>query len=695
MNNNPTICLNMIVKNESKIITRLFDSIIPIINCYCICDTGSTDDTILVIENYFKEKNISGKLIQKEFINFEFNRTFSLHECENMADFILLLDADMILKINNFDISLLNHYDCFSILQGTNSFSYQNVRLIRNDKRNHYNGVTHEFLNTPQDFKKYHFSKNELFIEDIGDGGCKQDKYTRDIKLLTQALETDLFNSRYLFYLANSYYCINKYKEAIEFYKKRLIVGGWKEEIFYSYYRIGLCYKELSQFENAIYYWMESYDTNNERLEGIYEILKYYRKTKKYNLFNILFNECREKLSKNINRDSFLFVHNDVYNYKIYYEYSIVAFYINNLNINKEIIIILNNSSDESINRTLLKNMKFYKNILSPINIIDFSEKTSYMFESNNESNNYKTHEFNSSSACLIPYNNQNIENCNHNIKYLLNQIFVNYLIDKKNGNYSEIITNNKLKKIITVNNLLFLDKDFKILDSKIVDYPEITHTYAGIEDLKIFSNSNSNVKNEEILFIGTQGDKNNKIGIVFGNYNFQLNNNKLNEKKIVQHFKNTNCEKNWIFVNYKNELHIIYEWFPLTICKINYSTHINDQDDNNYTIYSTEKKVLPNIFKNVRGSSNGFTWKNEIWFICHIVSYENPRHYYHIICVFDKEMELLNYTYPFKFEGEPIEFCLSITIEKDKIIIPYSTWDKTTKLGIYDRSLIENLFVN
>ena len=38
----PTLCLNMIVKNESKIIRRLFDSVLPIIDCYCICDTGST-----------------------------------------------------------------------------------------------------------------------------------------------------------------------------------------------------------------------------------------------------------------------------------------------------------------------------------------------------------------------------------------------------------------------------------------------------------------------------------------------------------------------------------------------------------------------------------------------------------------------------------------------------------------------------
>ena len=35
--------LNMIVKNESKIITRVLNSVLPIINNYCICDTGSTD----------------------------------------------------------------------------------------------------------------------------------------------------------------------------------------------------------------------------------------------------------------------------------------------------------------------------------------------------------------------------------------------------------------------------------------------------------------------------------------------------------------------------------------------------------------------------------------------------------------------------------------------------------------------------
>ena len=49
----PTICLNMIVKNESKIIFRLLETVLPIIDTYCICDTGSTDMTKELIKEFF------------------------------------------------------------------------------------------------------------------------------------------------------------------------------------------------------------------------------------------------------------------------------------------------------------------------------------------------------------------------------------------------------------------------------------------------------------------------------------------------------------------------------------------------------------------------------------------------------------------------------------------------------------------
>ena len=120
----------------------------------------------------------------------------------------------------------------------------------------------------------------------------------------------------------------------------------------------------------------------------------------------------------------------------------------------------------------------------------------------------------------------------------------------------------------------------------------------------------------------------------------------------------------------------------------------------------------MPKIFSYVRGSSCGFTYKkqliqngneskdnitlvaeeNEIWFITHLVSCETPRHYYHLIAIFDENMNLLRYSAPFKFEGEPIEYSLSIVVEDERVLINYSTWDRTTRIGIYDKKYIDSI---
>lgn len=74
----PFLCLNMIVKNESKIIARLLDSVVPIIDSFCICDTGSTDATIQIIRDYFTSKKIPGEVFEEKFRDFGYNRTVAL-----------------------------------------------------------------------------------------------------------------------------------------------------------------------------------------------------------------------------------------------------------------------------------------------------------------------------------------------------------------------------------------------------------------------------------------------------------------------------------------------------------------------------------------------------------------------------------------------------------------------------------------
>jgi tetratricopeptide (TPR) repeat protein len=668
---NPTLCLNMIVKNESKIIRRLLESVLPVIDCYCICDTGSTDNTVQLIQEFFNTKNISGKIVNEPFKNFAHNRNFSLQSCVGMSDYVLFLDADMILKVNNFDKKSLLINDYFFLLQGSESFYYQNTRIIKNNGLFKYVGVTHEYIDSPPNSTSSQIEKDKLFILDIGDGGSKNDKFERDIRLLSEAIVLEPKNERYHFYLANSYHDSGKFEQAIEIYKKRIELGGWEQEVWYSYYRIGLCYKNLNKMEQAICAWMNAYNFSQLRVENLYEIIHHYRNISKHKLAELFYNIASNVLSKTVDKDKFLFLHNDVYTFKIYYEYTIFAFYNSVKDISQQIIKVLNHSHDSPINSNLFTNMKYYKQVLTANKKINFSNVTKI-------SVNNEDIDFNSSSSCLI--------NSKHG-GYIMNVRYVNYYINS-GGNYL-----NCDKNITTYNKYIELDNNFTVTNEKMFESEYDGRRYIGIEDVRIFND----VETNELLFIGTGYHKNEQIGIVNGKYD--INKNTLDYNEVKSSFSNNGCEKNWVYVDYKNSTHVIYKWHPLQICKINQETNLLDLIEN---------KEMPLIFSHARGSTCGYKYMNnvskcdnsismsiyetEIWFVLHLVSYEQPRHYYHMFAVFDNSMNLLHYSAPFKFDGEAIEYCLSLIVEDDRVLINYSNWDRTTSIGVYDKKYIDSL---
>ena len=253
-----------------------------------------------------------------------------------------------------------------------------------------------------------------------------------------------------------------------------------------------------------------------------------------------------------------------------------------------------------------------------------------------------------------------------------MNVRLVNYTIDS-NGGYHGCD-----KHIITINKYVELTLDFKTITERTLDIEYVDRRYIGVEDVRIF------MTNDGIIdFIGTGYHKNNKIGIVTGNYNPLDNNNMLVPVEITPSFANNDCEKNWVYVTFNNEQHIVYNWFPLKLCKIS-----------GEKLNLVKTIEMPRFFKYVRGSTNGFQYKNEIWFIGHIVSYETPRHYYHMFSVFDENMKLLRYSAPFKFDQHCVEYCLGLIVEDDRIICTYSSWDRTTNIGIYDKKYIDGLVV-
>lgn len=653
----PTLCLNMIVKNEEKIILRLLKSVLPIINTYCICDTGSSDNTIEVIETFFNSNNIVGKIVKEPFKNFEYSRNFALNSCIGLSDYILLLDADMSLKIGNFNKKMLVNYDTIHILQGCDDFYYANSRIIKNSGTHKYIGVTHEYMSSPDNAKYLSLDKNTLFINDIGDGGCKDNKYERDIQLLINGINDNPNNERYHFYLANSYYDIGQYDNAISFYTKRVKFGGWAQEVWYSNYRLGLIYSRTNRCAEAIYYWLEAYTACPERIENLYEIIKHYSYSSKQKLSKIFYDLAILTLSKNYNKDSFLFLENDIYMHKIYYEYIVFAYYINIRNVDNELVLLLNNCNNTKTLNSTLYNFKFYTTVLTPLHCHDFNNKMLQVI-------NKKQVLFNSSSSSIIPNPYEN--------GYLLNVRYVNYTIDK-NGQYHDCDDH-----IITLNKYMKLSPEFEVLTESMIEFNFVSKQYIGIEDIRIYYDNHT----KQVKCIGTGLHDNGNLGVCDGVYD--LTSSKiLNMRELKSSFSNEHCEKNWTLFDYNESSHIIYKWHPLTICNINESTSALD---------IVETRNTPKMFSLFRGSSSGYKYNNEVWFVVHIVSYEQPRHYYHCIVVFDEKMELLRYSAPFKFEGEPIEYSLSIIVENSKIIITHSSWDRTTKIGVYDKSYIENL---
>jgi anhydro-N-acetylmuramic acid kinase len=95
----------MIVKNESKIIERLLNSVLPIIDSVCICDTGSNDNTVALIESFMKNNNLKGEVFSEPFRNCGYNRNIALKRADVWGDYALLLDADMkqLIAIEDFE----------------------------------------------------------------------------------------------------------------------------------------------------------------------------------------------------------------------------------------------------------------------------------------------------------------------------------------------------------------------------------------------------------------------------------------------------------------------------------------------------------------------------------------------------------------------------------------------------------------
>ena len=254
-----TICLAMIVKNESKVLERCFNSVKRLVNYWVICDTGSIDGTQEIIKNFWEKEGIKGELYEHEWKNFGHNRSLLMKLAKGKADYIITLDADEIFEFeNDFEMPYLDK-DMYCIWTRKGATDYQRLQLVSDKFDWYYKGVCHEYLTHIEKEGNTPISSGILLkILNIPypDGSRSSDpnKYKKDALLFELAILDEPTNIRYIYYLAQSYRDCQDYDNAIKYYKKRVEMAPncKSEETYYAQYQIGMSHGFRNENDSKI-----------------------------------------------------------------------------------------------------------------------------------------------------------------------------------------------------------------------------------------------------------------------------------------------------------------------------------------------------------------------------------------------------------------------------------------------------------
>lgn len=267
------IRLAMIVRDEAAIIERALTSVVDLIDSWRIIDTGSTDGTVDRITAVLD--GIPGELRRRDWVDFGHNRSELVSWASVGAEWLLLLDADMTVEVDDDVRAQLSRFAAdAALVPVVGGVSYRMPYLVRGDRPWHYQGRTHEYLTSTTPYQTAWF--DALRITHLADGSSHGVKVARDLDLLTRDLLDNPASPRSVFYLAQTYRDAGDLDHALEQYRRRATMGGWDEEVFWSLYQAALCEEQL-ELPTATDAYLRAWNARPERAEPLYRLARRHR----------------------------------------------------------------------------------------------------------------------------------------------------------------------------------------------------------------------------------------------------------------------------------------------------------------------------------------------------------------------------------------------------------------------------------
>jgi glycosyltransferase involved in cell wall biosynthesis len=338
----------LMVKNEETVMRATLQPFVDGgVDSFFIFDTGSTDNTIEVTEQFFAEHGITqGYIAQEPFIDFATSRNRALDLAQERfphAAFMIMPDAEWYLNdaqaLVEFCELCLRRGDIYSsyLINIANLGNYI-CRLFRCNRGVRFMGVVHEVV--PQavsvkvpDTIYFNFLPESRGIEKTAK------RFIRDRELLLKEHENKPLCTRTLFYLARTCEDLGNWQEAYDYYKIRVNMVGWDEEDFITRFRLAQTIKKLvlrSEYQDkyswseALEYYMQAYQMRPHRIEPLVEIADYYVYI---NQMDLAFLFARRACEAEYPAHDVLFIENYLYDY---YRYELLArccWYINEFEI--------------------------------------------------------------------------------------------------------------------------------------------------------------------------------------------------------------------------------------------------------------------------------------------------------------------------------------------------------------------------
>jgi len=635
----------LMIKNESAIINRCIEKALAIADAIFVSDTGSTDGTVDLLCKLLPTLAVPAKLVGETWKDFGHNRTLSFQGAVEFCDELewdkeltygLLLDADMNFVLTDRFSKTELVKNGYSIIQKNPNLEYYNTRFVKLGHPWKCTGVTHEYWDGSDCGQL-----NSVYIDDIGDGGAKADKFERDMRLLTKGLEEEPTNVRYMFYLAQTLKDLKKLPESIAMYKRRVEAGGWYEEVWYAMYQISRLNYELGNLTEMEYWAQKAYDFHKRRAENLYFLCRIFRERgENYKAWHYM------KLGMSVPKTTDqLFIETDVYSHLFKYEKTILNYYIEpgrRIEALKELIDYYNDNGGHCYS-----NLQHY---VDPI-------RASYRNLEYKQIGDYVA-----TSTAILPLPDKT---------YLLNVRYVNYRI-QTDGSYM-MMQDGVLSRdhhVRTRNFLLKTDSNFNAtgpMEEMKPDFePKHDVHIRGLEDVRIF------LDGDKTKWVGTSMEYSydGRIRQITGNYN--ITTNTLSDPISMKTQHNSDCEKNWIPLGNND---FIYGWHPYRIGKL----------EGDLLVF-TEPVKTPRFFEHMRGSSNVVEYYGSLYCITHVVMYTTPRKYYHILVRLNKATRAPEaYTMPFYFKTNHIEYVLGIDIHDNTLFATVSQNDMNPVLATID----------